>query len=541
MNHLLTNDPLLLLFLVAAIGYFVGAIKIRGASMGTAAVLFVGLLFGMVYPGYEVPRIVFQMGLIFYVYSIGLSSGPAFFESFKTNGFRDMTFIVIMLSLSAVFAYILHFLFGFEKSTTVGVYSGSSTNTTALAGVTDLIKSSGISNANSAVENLVVGYTYSYPMGVFGVMIILKLCEKILKVDYHAEKNILRKTYPIDEDLSSAAIKITNTSYDKRKLRSVYQEMDLVLAFGRILSRDEVAIASWDTTLHVDDVIMVIGSEADIKNAINLLGEQTDEYLIDNYHDYEIKRIFVSNADVVGVKLSSLNLSEKYDAVITRIRRGDVDMIANGDTILEMGDRIRFVAHKNDLASLSKFFGDSYYESSKVNLFSFGLGIALGLILGSIEFAITKDLKFSLGFAGGPLLVGLVMGAFRRTGGILWTLPYSANVTLRQLGLILLLAVIGLQSGHSFRESLSRIDGLNIFIAGTALSMLSAFVGVMIGYKIFKIPFSMLLGFMSNQPAILDYASSMSKNKVPQLGYALMFPISLIMKILFAQALYLLL
>jgi putative transport protein len=215
-------------------------------------------------------------------------------------------------------------------------------------------------------------------------------------------------------------------------------------------------------------------------------------------------------------------------------------MLAKPETILEQGDRIRFVARKKDLKALSKFFGDSYYESSRVNLFSFGLGIAIGLLLGTLTIELGNGLSFSLGYSGGPLIVGLILGALRRTGPIVWTLPYSANVTLRQLGLIFLLAVIGIQSGHGFLQSMNS-DGAIIFLGGTIVSMFTAALSIYIGYVIFKIPFSMLLGFLSNQPAILDYANSMAKNKAPLIGYTIMFPISLIIKIVYAQVLYFLL
>ncbi len=541
MNQLLAENALLLLFVVAAIGYLIGTIKIKGASLGTAAVLFVGLLFGSLNPNYEVPQIIFQLGIIFFVYSIGLSSGPAFFQSFNRNGFRDIGFILLMLTISAIFAIIIDFIFGFDKATTVGIYSGSTTNTTALAGVTDLINRSN-GNVKDQIQNIVVGYTYSYPMGVLGVMFVLKYCEKWLKIDYDLEKNTLRKQlYPVDEILSSAAVEITNTAINGHQLRDVFAQLEVPLGYGRVFKDGKVTIAHWDTILNIGDILMIIGSVHDMDKAIDFLGIPSDENILDNYKDYEVKRIFVSNIDVVGKSLSSLNLSEKFDAVITRIRRGDHDMLAQSDTVLEIGDRIRFVARKKDLKALSKFFGDSYYESSKVNLFSFGLGIALGLIIGTIEWNLPGNINFKLGFAGGPLLVGLVMGFLRRTGPLVWALPYSANVTLRQIGLIFLLAVIGLQSGHSFGQSLVGIDGLTIFIGGVLQSTITAFISVYIGYKIFHIPFSMLLGFMSNQPAILDYTSNMSKNKVPQIGYAIMFPISLIMKILYAQILYLIL
>lgn len=541
MNKLLADNALLLLFVVAAIGYLVGTIKIKGASLGTAAVLFVGLLFGSLNPNYEVPQIIFQLGIIFFVYSIGLSSGPAFFQSFNRNGFRDIGFILLMLSISALFAIIIDYIFGFDKATTVGIYSGSTTNTTALAGVTDLINRS-TSNVKDQIQNIVVGYTYSYPMGVLGVMLVLKYCEKWLKVDYDLEKSTLRKQqYPVDEVLSSAAVEITNSNIDGHQLRDIFAQLEMPLGYGRIYKNGKVTIAHWDTVLNKGNILMIIGSVHDMDKAIDFLGVPSDENILDNYKEYEVKRIFVSNIDVVGKSLSSLNLPEKFDAVITRIRRGDHDMLAKSDTVLEIGDRIRFVARKKDLKALSKFFGDSYFESSKVNLFSFGLGIALGLIIGTIEWNLPGNISFKLGFAGGPLIVGLVMGFLRRTGPIVWALPYSANVTLRQVGLIFLLAVIGLQSGHSFGQSLIGIDGLTIFFGGVLQSMVTAFISVYIGYKLFKIPFSMLLGFMSNQPAILDYTTNMSKNKIPHIGYAIMFPISLIMKILYAQILYLIL
>jgi putative transport protein len=538
MDNLLEKNPLLLLFLVAAIGYLVGTIKVRGASLGTAAVLFVGLLFGTLNPNYRVPTIVLEIGLIFFVYSMGLSSGTAFFQSFKKNGFNDFGFILVMLTLSALFAVGIHYLFGFDAATTVGIYNGSTTNTTALAGVTELINRRG-GNAELQIEALVTGYAYSYPMGVFGVMVVLKYCIKWFKVDFESEKELLRKNnYLADEDIIGEAIRITNESSVGKQVRDFVSSIDFPISFGRILHDGRVGIARWDTVLDKDDVIMFIASKKDMPAVIERLGEEADENLIDNYKDYEVKRIFVSNMDVVGKNIASLNLSEKFDAVITRIRRGDIDMIAQSDTVLEVGDRIRFVARKKDLDGLSKFFGDSYYESSRVNLFSFGLGIAMGLMLGSIVWKLPGDISFKLGFAGGPLIVGLIFGYLRRTGPIVWALPYSANVTLRQLGLIFLLAVIGLQSGNSFLASLGHMGGLNIFLAGILQSMVTALISMVIGYKLFKIPVSMLLGFMSNQPAILDYVSGIAKNRVPQLGYAIMFPVSLIMKILYAQLLY---
>jgi putative transport protein len=249
----------------------------------------------------------------------------------------------------------------------------------------------------------------------------------------------------------------------------------------------------------------------------------------------------VSNPDLVGKTLSSLNLHEKFNAIITRIRRGDIEMLAKSDTILELGDRIRFVAKRKDIKEIQKLFGDSYYASNKIDIFSFGLGIGMGLMLGMMEFVLPGGMVFKFGIAGGPLIMGLILGSLRRTGPIVWTLPYGSNITLNQIGLTLLLAVIGIKSGNTLLKSLSGGEWIPMFMSGTVISIAGAVMSLWIGYKIFKIPYSLLMGFVANQPAILEFSNDITKNRVPTIGYAFMFPISVVMKILYAQLLFLLL
>ena len=541
MDHLLSNNPLLLLFVVAAVGYFVGKVNIKGNSLGVSAVLFVGLAFGALNPEFNVPKIIFQLGIVFFVYSVGLSSGPAFFKSFKKNGIRDIGFVMVMLTMSLLLAVGIFYLLGLDAATITGIYSGSTTNTPALASVLDLVDRRDNASSEGIKDALVIGYTYSYPMGVIGVMLVLKVMEKVFKIDYEKEKELLRSDYDLEEELSSRSIKITNESVIGHSLRDITKEHNLCILYGRISNGKEITLANWDTILHRNDVLMINGGLDDLKAATAFFGEETEDNISYNRKEYDVRRIFVSNPRVVGKTLSSLNLNEKYSAAITRIRRGDLEMLAKAETVLEMGDRIRFIARRKDLKGLSDLFGDSYYKSSQVNLFSFGLGIAIGLLIGSIEITLPGGAVFKLGMAGGPLIVGLILGALRRTGPIVWTLPYGANVTLRQMGLIFLLAVIGLSSGNKVLESLGGSEWIIVALGGTLLSILAAIVSLLIGYKIFKIPFSLLLGFLSNQPAILDFATDMSKNKVPVIGYSVMFPIALVMKILFAQILFLLL
>jgi len=540
LSQLLIDHPILLLFVVASLGYLIGTFKILGSSLGVAAVLFVGLAFGAANPAFDIPDIVFILGLVLFVYSIGLSSGAAFFKSYKKNGIRDFLFIVASLILSGLMAVGLFFLFGFGADTITGIYAGSTTNTPALAGVIDYINTLGLSDAESQVENMVVAYSFSYPMGVLGGIIGIIIMEKLFKIDFEKEQDQLKNEYPVGKNLSSRTVKITNPKVVGKEIRELRIKHNMHITFGRLSKNGQLSLANFSDKLELEDMIVAVGSLEELDRVTKILGEKSKKKLSYYRQEYDSRRIFVSNPQVVGRTISSLNLDEKFSAIVTRIRRGDVDMLAHGHTVLEPGDRIRFVAKRKDLTALSDYFGDSYLESSQVNLFSFGLGIGIGLLIGCIEIPISEGLTFKLGYAGGLLLVALVLGTLRRTGPIVWTLPYSANVTLQQIGLILLLAAIGVSSGNSFISSLNA-QGATIFIAGTIISVLTAILTLFIGYKLIKIPFSLLMGMVSNQPAILDFAKTKANSDLPIFGYTMMFPIALISKILIAQILYIVL
>ncbi len=540
MIETLVKNPLLLLFIVASMGYLIGAIKIKGSSLGVAAVLFTGLAFGAIDDRLQIPEVITLLGLILFVYSIGLSSGPAFFKSYQKNGFRDFIFIMSMLLFSGLVAISIFWMFGLSAATITGVYCGGTTNTPALAGVIDHITNSKHPDGKFLTDQAVIGYSLSYPMGVLGGIFSILIMERVLKIDYKKERQALRKEYPISEKLSSATLKVTNRTIAGTTIRDLHKNNDLPVVFSRIIKGEKTSLINWDTELEYGDIVMIVGDSDDLLLAIELLGEKTRTNLEYDRNQFDVRRIFVSDPKVVGHRLASLHVEKKYNAVISRIRRGDVEMIATPETVLELGDRLRFIARRKDLKALSKFFGDSYTASSKVNLFSFGLGIGIGLILGTIEFSIGPGFSFKLGYAGGPLIVGLLLGALRRTGPVVWTLPYSANITLQQIGLILLLAGIGVTSGSSFISSLS-LDSVWIFMASIIISMLTGIAILLIGYRLVKLPFSLLMGMVSNQPAILDFALSKSGNRIPEFGYTMMFPIAAIMKILIAQLMFIIL
>lgn len=539
MIALLSENPLLLLFVVAGLGYGVGSIKIRGGQLGVAAVLFVGLFFGSLDDSLQIPNVVFMLGLAMFVYTVGLSSGPGFMSAFRGQGRKSLSFIFIMVLLSGFIAVGMHFLMKLDAATTAGLFAGSSTNTAALAGVLDgIAKRFGEVEGQGMIEAAVVGYSITYPMGVLGGMIAIIALERAFRIDYNAEAQQLRHDYPIDSSIQNATVEVTQKAITSLTVRQLVKKYRWTAVFGRYKRAGKIRLSNWDTCFQPGDLVAVVGREEDLEEIIQTLGKRAETHLPREVSAYNSHRIFVSNPDVAGKTLAQLNLTERLPVVVSRIRRGDVDLLARGDTVLELGDRIRFVSRDEDASEVVKIFGDSYQKLSQIDLLSFGLGMAAGLLLGMITFTLPGGISFRMGFAGGPLIVALILGALRRTGPIVWTLPYSANLTLRQIGLILLLATVGIRSGHTFVETLQTGGAGLIFIGGMIVSLGTAFLILAVGYKLLKMPFSILMGMVANQPAILDFSLTRVGNQLPTFGYALMFPLGLILKIVYVQVLF---
>jgi putative transport protein len=530
---------LLLLFTVIAIGYGVGELRIRGFKLGVAAVLFVGLGFGALSPELTITPFIITLGLAIFVYTIGLSSAAGFFASFRRHGFNDVYFAIFTVLVSGAMAWGIGRWLGFDAALTGGLYAGASTNTPALAGLLDAIQKGGAAGAVEGLsEQAVVGYSLAYPMGVLGVMLGIILLQKLFRVNYEAEAKDLQNDYPLGEALTSRTLTVENPAIIGKSLREFLRGKDIRVAFGRIQHEDKISLSNWNTVPESGDQLVLIGTEEAITEAAAFVGPVARLQLSYDRSVFDVRRLFVSNDDIAGKTIASLNLQERFNLLITRVQRGDMDLLATGDTVLELGDRILLVAHRDDLPELFKVFGNSYEALSRINLLSFGLGITLGLLLGMIEITMPGGYTFSLGYAGGPLIVALILGQLRRTGPVVWTLPYGANLTLRQVGLIFLLAGIGIRSGQTFYLTLLTDLGYKVFLAGGAISILGTISTLVIGFKVLKIPFSFLSGMVGSQPAVLDFAVEQAGNKYPTIGYTRLLPVVLIGKILAVQILY---
>jgi putative transport protein len=536
--ELLQNNPILLLFLVSAIGYPLGRIKVKGISLGVAAVLFVGLIFGALDTSLKLPEIIYKLGLVLFVYCIGLSSGPMFFSSIRKNGLLYNLLIVICLLLSTGMTIGFAVWFGFLPAATAGLFSGSLTNTPALAAVLEHLQSIlPAAEAEMQQSNAIVAYSIAYPLGVVGVIVPIYMFQRIWKINYSQDLQHSQITDAGNEDLLSCTVEIThNFQNDVQQL--IYQHGWNVI-FGRHQSNGNLALTQHDTQFSNGDYVHVIANADELEKIISILGKKEENLQLDqNLSTFDKFRVFVSNQDIAGKLIKDIPHFMGPDRIITRIRRGDREFLPHGDTVLYLGDQLRFVTKRENIEAIRKLCGDSFKAISEFNVLSLGIGIVLGLLIGEIPIPLPGGVTLKLGIAGGPLIMALILGMLGRTGKFSWTIPYSANLVLRQIGLILFLAGVGTRSGYAFISTLQSAEGIYLFLSGAIITGITASLAIWIGTKWMKIPFGVITGIlagMHTQPAVLAFANEQADNELPNLGYAMVFPVAMIVKILLAQ------
>ncbi len=534
MVQILIDNPLLLLFVVAAIGYPLGQIKVWGVNLGVAAVLFAGLAVGALHPDLKLPEIVYQLGLVLFVYTIGLSSGSLFFTSLRRKGLANNLLVTGGLLLAALLAAVAHRLLGFKATLTAGMYAGSLTNTPALAAVLEHVKAA----APQVLAEPVIAYSLTYPVGVLGMILAIYILQRAWKIDYEQEAVQVKEYSASHEPLQTRTIQVTRPC--GQTVSELAHQHHWNVIFGRIRHAGEVSLVTGRTALECGDFVSLVGTREALEVATEALGEISDERLEFDLSQYDKRRIIVSDPAIPGRRLRDLNLFERFGAVVTRVRRGDLEMLPHGDTVLSLGDQVRVVAPHENMDQVAAFLGDSYRAVSEIDILTFSLGLALGLLLGLAPIPLPGGVMLSLGLAGGPLIVALVLGTVGRTGPMVWELPYSANLTLRQIGLVLFLAGVGTRSGYAFISTLMQGGGLLIFAAGAAITCLTALLALWVGYRLLKIPMGLLTGIlagMQTQPAVLGFALEQTHNDLPNIGYATVYPVAMIVKIVLAQIL----
>ncbi|MDX1932240.1 MAG: aspartate:alanine exchanger family transporter [Capsulimonadales bacterium] len=538
-DPLLAASPLLALFLVAALGNLFGRLRIAGAGLGIAGVLFAGLLVGGLFPSAALPEIVYQLGLVLFVYTIGLSNGRLFFASFKRGGGRTVALTLGVLGIAGTMVYLTNLLLHLPTTRLIGIFCGSLTNTPALAGVLEILRTDP-ATANLA-PSVVVGYSLCYPMGVAGMILVVLAYQRLRSVRYDLPETAVpsegAREVPAGQ-LTSKTIRVDRHDVTDT-IQTLREKYGWEVVFCRLKRGDDaIRLMHAEDVPQVGDLVSVIGTADGIEEATVFLGTLAEQSLLETPSPLDYVRVFVSNPNLAGQTLADLHLNDRFGALITRLRRGDVEFVPSGTFRLALGDRVRVVAPRRNADAVVRFFGDSYRHLSEVDILTFGFGIALGLLIGMIALPLPGGGSIKLGLAGGPLIVALILGTVDRTGPFVWSLPYGTNLTLRQIGMVLFLAGVGTRSGQAFAASISDPRSLIVIAIGALITMTAAALFLTVGDRLFRIPMRTLLGMLAGlqtQPALLGFAIEQTKDDTPNAGYAAVYPIATIGKILLAQ------
>lgn len=535
----------LILSLVIAFGIMLAKIKVAGVSLGITWILFVGIVFGHFDMTLNEHLLHFmkEFGLILFVYSIGLQVGPGFFSAFKKGGLTLNLLAMLVVFLGVVITIILHFVTGTPITTMVGILSGAVTNTPGLGAA---------QQANSDLNGIdapeiALGYAVAYPLGVVGIILSLIALKYILRINTKTEEAEAERGLGHIQELTVRPIsfEIRNEAIDGKKIKDIRPLMNRDFVISRVQYHDGqgTELANSDTVLHLNDKILVISTPKDIEaisvffgKQIDMQWEQLDKKLIS-------RRILITKPELNGKMLSQLKIRNNFGASITRVNRSGVDLVAAPQLQLQMGDRVTIVGSELAVSHAEKVLGNSMKRLDHPNLIPIFLGIALGCILGSTPFVfpgIPQPVK--LGLAGGPLIVSILISRFGLQYKMITYTTMSANLMLREIGISLFLACVGLGAGKGFVETVI-YDGGYVWVGyGVIITIVPLLIAGLVGRYVFKLNYYTLIGVLggsTTNPPALAYSNDLTSCDAPAVGYATVYPLTMFLRVLTAQILIL--
>jgi putative transport protein len=515
----LERQPLLGLFLTIAIGYVVGEISVKGFSLGVGAVLFVALGVGWFAPKAAPAAILGNLGLALFLYTVGIQYGRQFFlgltspHGLKAN-LAALTGVLVAGALSLVVARWA----GLNTGYALGLFAGSGTSTPTLQAAI-----AAVGNDDPAV-----GYSVAYPFGVAGPILLLYLTFLWRKP---------RIDVPTGAGLELLEVVLRRPEFVGRPLGELAAGLPAGVRVVAVRRADHNQPAAPEMVLAAGDVLLVVAPGPALGDQVRAtLGEAAPGRLTEDRRDLDYLRVFVSRPGVVGRPLAELALPGEKTAVIAQVRRGDAELIPAPDLVLEFGDRVGLLTHRSDFSALRTFFGDSIRGTAELSYISIGLGMALGFLLGGIDVPIPGVGTIALGLSG-VLIVALILGHRRRTAGLNWTMPMSANLVLRNLGLTLFLAQVGMASGPKFAAAVAETGLLMLGLGAMVLVGLVVPI-LVLGLFVFRMKYDDLAGIVSGatgNAAILAFSNKLAPTDRPDVGYAMIFPGMTLVKILFVS------
>ncbi|RAV32571.1 aspartate:alanine exchanger family transporter [Corynebacterium heidelbergense] len=534
----LADHSLIALIVILAAGLAIGRLRIFGMSLGAAAILFVAIFLSALDSHITFPPLIYQLGLALFVYSIGLAAGREFFASFASKGWRVNVFGGVMLLVLMGLAAGLAKLFGLDPTTASGTFAGSLTTTPGMAAIVELLKGT---NPDLAAHP-VVGYSLAYPGGVLGAIAVAAIGAGILKVNHIEDatreglihSRLRWRTVEIGEGVSGHISDVPRIA----QADIIVTRMSLPDEHGGYAPQE---LAVPNTPLTPGLLLVIHGTDADLDTAISHLGAPAAVDV--DMLEMSYGRVIVSNPAVAGRTIRDLD-PISHGFIIARLRRGDEEVVAHESDMLELSDSLRVVAPKEQFPAVRRLLGDSENSLANVDLLPFAIGLLLGLLLGAIPIPLPGGTSLSLGFGGGPIVVGLLFGAFSHTGPVQWHLPYHANRVFTTFGLALFLAGVGTVAGPGFRNAMTDPASLKYIAMGFIITVTSALACGVVGMTVLKLRWDESMGMaagMTTNPAVLGYLNNQTGTELAARGYATVYPIAMIGKILLCQALVVLL
>jgi len=535
----------LILAAIAVTGMALGHVKIRGIQLGVAGVLFAGILFGHLHLTLspEILGFVRDFGLILFVYTIGMQVGPGFFTSLRRQGLPlNLLAAGIVLggaALTVASSWVLHL----DMAAAVGIFSGATTNTPSLGAAQEALKQMpGIDPLRLSLPAL--GYAVAYPFGIIGIILSMVILRSVLRINVAKEVAAFEAEQKSGaEPLQRMSVRVCNRNLNGLQLHEIPGKDELAVVVSRVkyLGEEEVCVANSETILHEGDVLMAVGTRRHLYEFRLIVGQESREDLMEIPGPVTFERFVVTNKEILGKTLHELELTQRYHVTATRVLRAEVEMTAVPNLTLQFGDTLQIVGKEADVTKVASVLGNSVKELNRTSFIAIFIGIGLGVLLGIHPFALWNlPMPVRLGLAGGPLIVAILLSRIGRIGTLLWYMPPTANLVLRELGITLFLACAGLKAGEHFFQILFSSQGPVWMAAGAVITLTPLLLAAFIGRTAMKQSFISLCGLLAGSmtdPPALAFANAINRSDAPSVAYATVYPLTMLLRILVAQLL----
>ncbi|BAT37147.1 putative transporter [Escherichia albertii] len=536
-----------ILALVAVVGLFIGNVKFRGVGLGIGGVLFGGIIVGHFVSqagmtlSSDMLHVIQEFGLILFVYTIGIQVGPGFFASLRVSGLRLNLFAVLVVIIGGLVTAILHKLFDIPLPVVLGIFSGAVTNTPALGAGQQILRDLG--TPMEMVDQMGMSYAMAYPFGICGILFTMWLLRVVFRVNVETEAQQHEST----RTNGGALIKTINIRVDNPNLHDLAIKDVPILNGDKIicsrLKREEtLKVPSPETLIQLGDLLHLVGQPADLHNAQLVIGQEVDTSLSTKGTDLRVERVVVTNENVLGKRIRDLHFKERYDVVISRLNRAGVELVASSDISLQFGDILNLVGRPSAIDAVANVLGNAQQKLQQVQMLPVFIGIGLGVLLGSIPvFVPGFPAALKLGLAGGPLIMALILGRIGSIGKLYWFMPPSANLALRELGIVLFLSVVGLKSGGDFVNTLVNGEGLSWIGYGALITAVPLMTVGILARMLAKMNYltmcGMLAGSMTDPPALAFANNLHATSGAAALSYATVYPLVMFLRIITPQLL----